>query len=214
MTETRSARQAERRNEVDVREDAPSSTTPTVQYDDTQELTVSADEAFAFLSDVANLPRYLPPITEAHTIDGEVPEVPEVPEVHMEGHGPDGDAFAGEGPLRIDREARRMEWSSEITRAYSGWLTVADAGDGQSAVQVHLEFGPRSAEPEIQRETDEDRDPTAEALRASLETIRRQLEGEGGQEDLPPLPDRARDAARATQERRPDVTAPGQADES
>ncbi len=69
-------------------------------------------------------------------------------------------------------------------RDYSGRLTVAESGDSQSEVTVHLSFGTRSVEGEIQEDSAEDRDPLEESLGATLESIRRQIEKGSGK--LPP----------------------------
>jgi hypothetical protein len=82
-----------------------------------------------------------------------------------------------------------MRWGAETGRDYSGRLTVAEAGDGRSEVTVHLSFGPRSVEGEIQEDSaDEDRNPLEESLGATLESIRRQIE-EGSGKLPPPSPE-------------------------
>ena len=68
-----------------------------------------------------------------------------------------------------------MEWGAEAGRDYSGWLTVANRGEGASEV-VHLSFGERSAGPEMQERAPEGRDPLAEGISATLESMRRQIE--------------------------------------
>ena len=65
-----------------------------------------------------------------------------------------------------------MEWGAESGRDYSGWLTVANHGEGGSEVVVHLSFGTRSAEPEIEDQTPEGENPLAEGISATLESIR------------------------------------------
>ena len=52
---------------------------------------------------------------------------------------------------------------------------------------MHLEFGPRSQQPEIQAQASEGRDPTEEALGKTLEAIKRQVEGTGGPVDTSEL---------------------------
>lgn len=149
-------------------------------YERTGEMGAPADEVFAFLSDAHNLPKYLPPIHDAE------PEQDE--RVHLHGQGPDGDPIDSEGYMRVDRQARHIEWGSDTARKYSGWLDVSEAGSGASTVTVHLEFGPRSIKDEIDADTPDDVDPMHEAIGATLESIRRQVEGEGGKvspEELP-----------------------------
>ena len=149
------------------------------EYEQIMPIYAPADEVFAFLSEVRNLPHYLPPITHAEPEEGD--------RVRLRGRSPEGETFEGEGHYHVDEASRRMEWGADTERTYSGWLTVAEAGDAQSEVMVHLEFGPRSVEPEIQERTPEERDPMREALQATLESIRRQIEVGSGKVDPPPL---------------------------
>ena len=53
---------------------------------------------------------------------------------------------------------------------------------------MHLSFGPRSVEPEIQEEAPEGRDLLAEGISATLESIRRQIEEGAGKVQSPPPP--------------------------
>jgi len=53
-------------------------------------------------------------------------------------------------------------------------------------VTVHLNFGERSVEPEIREQTPEGRDPLAEGVSATLESIRRQIEEGAGKVEPPP----------------------------
>jgi uncharacterized protein YndB with AHSA1/START domain len=150
-------------------------------YERTQEVDAPADEVFAFLKEPANLPRYLPPITGAESHPGS-------DQVSLEGDDPDGNHFRGQGYFRIHDDERKLEWGSNLERQYSGRMHVDPAGSGGSLVTVHLEFGPRS-EPhrEMQERSSPDREPGDEALAATLETIRRQIE-EGSGQVMPPPP--------------------------
>ena len=96
---------------------------------------------------MGNLPKYLPPVTDA-SVEG--PSTEGVPGERLRATlaYPDGGSFDSEGYLLVDEGARRMEWGAEAQRDYSGWLTVAESGDG-SEVTVHLSFGKRTVEPEI-----------------------------------------------------------------
>jgi len=53
---------------------------------------------------------------------------------------------------------------------------------------VHLSFGERSVEPQMQGRTAVDRDPLAEGISATLESIRRQIEEGSGKVEAPPPP--------------------------
>ncbi len=158
------------------------------EYEQTQAIEVPPEEAFAWLSDVGNLPEYLPPVTHA-SLQG--PSEGDNPgqKVRTTLQYPGGDgSFDAEGYLAVDEGRRRMEWGAEAGRDYSGWLEVAADGQG-SLVTVHLSFGERSVEPEMREETPEGEDPLAEGISATLESIRRQLEEGSGKVEPPPPPD-------------------------
>ncbi len=159
------------------------------EYEQTQVVDVSVDETFAWLSDVSNLHKYLPPVTEAH-LEGPSAEGTPGRHVRLKLEFPNGSSFDSEGYLAVDEDARRMEWGAESERDYSGWLTVAGSGGDSSEVTVHLSFGERSVEGDIQ-EADENRDPLAESIAATLESIRRQIEEGSGKVQPPPPPEGA-----------------------
>jgi hypothetical protein len=107
----------------------------------------------------------------------------------LEYPGEVGGTFEAEGYLAVDEQERRMEWGAEAGRDYSGWLTVGNHGEGTSEVVVHLSFGERSAKSEMQEQAPEGRDPLAEGISATLESIRRQIEEGSGKVEAPPLPE-------------------------
>ncbi len=157
------------------------------EYEQSRAAAAPANEVFAWVSDVENLPKYLPPIKDAG-IEGSAAEGSPGERVKMLVEIPDRGEFESEGYFDVDAEARTMRWGAETDRDYSGQLTIAEAGDGQCEVTVHLSFGPRSVEGEIQEDSSEDRNPLEESLRATLESIRRQIE-EGSGKLPPPSPE-------------------------
>ena len=157
------------------------------EYEQSRAIAAPANEVFAWVSDVENLPKYLPPIKDAR-IEGSAAEGSPGERVEMLVEIPDRGEFESEGYFDVDAEARTMRWGAETGRDYSGRLTVAEAGDGQCEVTVHLSFGPRSVEGEIQEDSSEDRNPLEESLGATLESIRRQIE-EGSGKLPPPSPE-------------------------
>jgi hypothetical protein len=76
--------------------------------------------------------------------------------------------FDAEGYLAADERERRMEWGAEAGHDYSGWLTLANRGHGGSEVVVHLSFGERSVEPEMQEWATEGLDPLSEGVSSTL----------------------------------------------
>ena len=162
------------------------------EYEQSQAVDAPPDEVFAWLSDVDNLPEYLPPVVDS-SVQG--PSSQGVPgqriRTTLEYPGGEGGTFEAEGYLAVDERERRMEWGAEAGRDYSGWLTVANRGESGSEVVVHLSFRERSVEPEIQERVPESRDPLAEGISATLESIRRQIEEGSGKVETPPPPEGA-----------------------
>lgn len=162
------------------------------EYEQSQTVEAPPEEVFAWLTDVGNLPKYLPPVTDA-SVEG--PSGEGSPGVRirttLEYPGEGGGTFDAEGYLAVDEGERRMEWGAEGGRDYSGWLTVGNHGEGGSEVVVHLSFGERSAEGEIQGQSGEGRDPLEGGISATLESIRRQIEEGAGKVEAPPPPEGA-----------------------
>lgn len=156
------------------------------EYEHSKPIYAAADEVFAWLSEVGNLPHYLPPVKES-TVEG--PSAPGTPgqRIKLKVEIPGRYETESEGYFSVDEDARRMEWGAELQRDYSGWLTVEELGDAESRVTVHLSFGPRSVEEEVQEESGEQRDPLEEGIESTLESIRRQIE-EGSGKEKPPSP--------------------------
>ena len=149
------------------------------EYEQSQEIDAPPEEVFAWLSDVGNLPKYLPPVIDS-SVEG--PSAEDVPgrriRTTLEYPGEGGGTFDAVGYLAVDERERRMEWGAEEERDYLGWLTVTNRGEGGSEVVVHLSFGEGS-------------DPLAEGVSATLESIRRQLEEGSGKVETPPPPEGA-----------------------
>lgn len=157
-------------------------------YEQSQTIGAPPEDVFAWLIDVDNLPGYLPPVTDA-SIEGPSAEGTPGQKVRMTLDFPNGSSFDAEGYLATDEHERRMEWGAETERDYHGWLTVGNHGEHDSEVIVHLSFGERSVESDIKEGAPEDRDPVHEAIGATLESIRRQIEEGAGKVQPPPPPE-------------------------
>ena len=155
------------------------------EYQQTEIVDRPADEVFAWVSAVNNLPKYLPPVKEAGT-EGPAEASKPGQKVRLRVEIPDRYETEGEGYFAVDEGERRMEWGAEMGRDYSGLLSVSTRADGRSEVTVHLSFGERSVEEQVQEESSDERDPLVESLSATLESIRRQLEEGSGKVDQPP----------------------------
>ncbi len=148
------------------------------EYEKQKQIQAPAGAVFAWLSDVSNLPHYLPPVKEAALTEESSSDVPGQRKVWMKVEIPGRYETEGEGYFSVDEDSRRMEWGAEWGRDYSGWLTVSEDGSAASTVTVHLNFGPRSAQQE--EDTSGDPDPFEEGIEATLESIRRQIEKGSG----------------------------------
>ncbi len=159
------------------------------EYEQTQRVDAPPEEVFAWLSDAGNLPAYLPPVTDASVVGPSEGDNPgQKVRTTLAYPGGDG-SFDAEGYLAVDGSERRMEWGAEAGRDYSGWLAVSGSGDGASEVTVHLSFGERSVEGDLERQAPEGEDPLARGIAETLESIRRQIEeGSGKVEPSPPPP--------------------------
>jgi uncharacterized membrane protein len=90
-----------------------------VQHEHTEHIAAPADAVYAAISDVANLPRFVPQLTGARAVSGDRVEV-DARYGGREQHG--------EASFRTDSAERRIEWGTPS--GYAGWMQVAEDGDG------------------------------------------------------------------------------------
>ena len=141
------------------------------EYTDRIDVAAPADAVFDFVSDIENLPKYLPTVHHAHPQTGE--------RVEVEGAA-NGHAYNSDGWFKVDEAARTMTWGSDGENDYSGRMSVK--GDGSKAqVECSLKFTPNEA---MRESMDKNQGgPTAamtDGLRTSLESIKQICEGTGG----------------------------------
>ena len=147
-----------------------------MDFESTKRIQASPDDVYAWVSDVQNLPKYLPTTSEAHMASGD--------KVHVEGEAK-GHQYASEGFFRKNENEKRMEWSSDGDFKYSGWLQVKEAGDQQSDVTVHLTFDPNPQESANKPMDGEgpNEQQIQDGLDKALQSIENQIEGKGGKEE-------------------------------
>jgi hypothetical protein len=144
------------------------------EYERSRLINVSEDDGFAFVSDVNNLPIFVPTVTSVEFQKGEEVLV----RGEIRGHN-----FEDEGWFHVEPARRRVEWG-DAERTYSGSLTVA-ADNGGSRVTIHLSMPPyvtQSGAP-VAGEDPAERQQVEESLDASLDSLRNILEGRGGKEE-------------------------------
>lgn len=119
------------------------------------QVSAGPDRTFDYLSEVSNLPRYMDSMTSAEKT---APE-----EVHVTAEVPGGGHQEGEAWFRTDADQRRIEWGSEGSSDYSGWLQVdTDPQGSGSVVRLGLEM--------VHEDVDD-------GINRTLENLRRQVEG-------------------------------------
>jgi hypothetical protein len=114
-------------------------------YERVVEVAASADTAFVYLANPANLPQYIATMTAAEPRGGETVHVA----ADVQGRHEEGDA-----QLHRDPTQRRLEWRGQGEHNYTGWLQVSPAAAG-SAVTVHIHSDHGDNEAEINRAFDE-----------------------------------------------------------
>ena len=90
-----------------------------MQHEHTEHIAAPPDAVYAAISDVSNLPRFVPQMTAARA--GSDDRV----EVDARYHGREQH---GEASFHADDERRRIEWGSPS--GYHGWMEVAPDGEG------------------------------------------------------------------------------------
>ena len=140
-------------------------------YEHSLTIDASPDTVFAFVSDIQNLPKYLP---TTHAAEAQLGE-----RVRVQGEA-GGHAYDSDGYFRLDAPNHRMEWGSDGENRYLGWLEIDGVAD-ECEVTVHLTFQPKLEQAERMAEQTGDLDTTiSEGLVASLESIKNFVEGRGG----------------------------------
>jgi uncharacterized protein YndB with AHSA1/START domain len=98
-----------------------------VQHEHTEHVAAPAEAVYGAISDLSNLPRFVPQMTAARRAAGDRVEV----DARYDGHEQHGEAS-----FRADDGERRIEWSAPS--GYHGWMKVDPDGDG-SRLTLFLE---------------------------------------------------------------------------
>lgn len=107
-------------------------------YDTSITVAVSPATLFSYLSDVQNLPAYMPRLTSAKPHDGDKVTVT----AHVEPPGKPEQDVKSEAWIRVLEEGKSLEWGAPGPRDYRGRLHVAagdDADHSQLSVELHTE---------------------------------------------------------------------------
>ena len=133
---------------------------PMAEFEAERRMPAEAEQVFAVVGDLERLSEWMPaPIGVRPTGDGEVHADVEPRDVHADG-------LVGVRPEQL-----RVEWGSEDSADYAGWLQVSHAEPGHSSVMMHLSFlGKQPETREHGHAADEVRAWLDDAL-ARLETV-------------------------------------------
>ena len=141
------------------------------EYTDRIDVAAAPDAVFRFVSDVQNLPKYLPTVHKAHARQGE--------RVEVDGQA-NGHAYQSEGWFKVDEASRTMTWGSDGSNDYSGRMVVSGGGS-TATVECTLLFTPNGAvRASMEQNQGGPSAAMADGLRASLTSIKDICEGTGG----------------------------------
>lgn len=122
-----------------------------MQHEHTEHIAAAPDAVYAAISDVDNLPRFVPQMTAARRAEGDRVEI----DARYEGRDQHGEAS-----FRADDAERKIEWSAPS--GYHGSLQVAADGDG-SRLTLFLDTRHES-------EREHDIEATLDAIRMLVES--------------------------------------------
>lgn len=144
------------------------------EYQSSLVIKADTDSIEGFISQVDNLPKYLPTTRKASSSKGDNDNV----RVQGQAHG---HSYEAEGHFNFDQAKHRMEWSSDHAEKYSGWLQVTPLDGGSSSkVVVHLTFDPpTNLKKELAENTGSKDQTIQEGLDAALASIKNHCEGHG-----------------------------------
>lgn len=106
----------------------------TTDFEQSISVNASADRIFEYLSDVRNVPEYLPTVKKA---DRQADD-----RIHTQGQVGEH-TYDADGHFNIDRQRQKIEWGSDGENEYGGWMEVNDSGNNQAEVKVHIHYAPK-----------------------------------------------------------------------
>lgn len=157
---------------------ANENTVSTTEFEQSITIAATADGIFDFISDIRNVPQYLPTVKNAQPQQGE----------RIRTQGQVGDrSYDSDGHFRVDKQARRLEWGSDGENDYNGWIEVQGDGGSQSQIKVHIHYAPKpeTVQRMAERSTGHSFESAMnEGISKTLESIKHICEGKGGKEEI------------------------------
>lgn len=108
------------------------------EHERTFTINAPPEEAFRYLSSVSNLPDFVPHLQNVREEEGD----------HVFGIADWGEGRRAEvsGFFRADEANRRLDWESDGTPGYRGWLKIEPEGRERSRITVHISMPSAAAE--------------------------------------------------------------------
>ena len=107
------------------------------EHERTITVNARAEDAFRYLSSVSNLPEFVPHLRRI--------EEDETDHVRGTVDFGEGNRHDVSGFFRADRANLRLDWESDGTPGYRGWLQIAPAGE-RAQITVHISMRGAAAE--------------------------------------------------------------------
>lgn len=140
------------------------------EYEASLTINAPTQEIFDFISDISNLPKYLP-TTKSAQPQGEN-------RVRVQGEA-NGHQYDADGYLRPNEEQMRLEWGAD-EGYYNGWMQIVEESDETSTITVHISL--RGKPPGAPSDEGPPDAQIQEGLQKSLQSIQNFVEGTGGKE--------------------------------
>jgi uncharacterized membrane protein len=141
------------------------------EFERSTTINAAPDQVFAFVSDLNNLPQFLPTVQRV-TQESEN-------RIRIQGQAP-GEQYNETGFFYADTQNQRMEWGSDGDSGYQGWLQVLQTGSQACEVTVHLSFDPQSESLQKMDQRMGDRQQAInDGIEKTLQSIKNLCEGRG-----------------------------------
>lgn len=148
------------------------------EFEQSMTIHASPDAIFDFVTDVRNMPAYLPTARRAEPQQGD--------HVRVQGEAA-GHPYDADGYIRTDPARYTMEWGAD-EHDYAGRLHITPEGSGASNVTVRLVF--KGQLPGAGSGHEPSRADIEAGIRAALQSIENHVTGRGGKTEPPTATER------------------------
>lgn len=140
-------------------------------------ISASPQAVFDFVSDISNLPQYLPTVKAAEDAGKDHVQVTSVV---------DNESHTQEGYFRTPGVDQPITWGSDDDKDYEGSMLIEASEHGSNLIlSMHLNPPPQDAK-DIEARTDQDfASQMQEGVNRCLQSIKNQVEGTGGKDEIP-----------------------------